>query len=611
MQALHSSFTYASSEVRRTTQPIIDTLAPIIPTFGCGEAEVKQSLSNCIHEMEADAISGYHMSKLSMGWSSAFSTVKHIVLYPLMDPSGTIGSNQKCRDSTEQELAILANVTNNINEQLGNWSIPFRFEISDLYMSTAELLKKESNNCFSRKPKKNETMVLAFAHCDNPLAGGLPAGGYQGACHVVLKTGHAKQTIAHELAHIFAPHTFDAIPLKSMHPDVTEAMCNTGVHEHELITSLSYWNHCRDAGFPDTFTHQKNSRGQWGPIELTLAKLATHQQRDTTHAQIHAEGVDQSYEWVRQNYGPRIAEQFVGSFVKSVFIHTMSAVAARSITDKRLLRLSKVLIHTVANLLHLGMMSQINTNPLLVFVHGLAGQGLMGRTARALIDVIGDTALLRSFVQLMQGNSDYMLQMVYATCGTAAGNLFSQLIYGFIEMCVPTEAEQRTTYVEMSRPTGMWGLFMDEAVQFMNDKTGKSAAEAEEKFMSRLPSPIRTIINIDKAVAGVIQNYVSLQVMTSWLWKKDQQQADTQVQASVNKLSSTLGEVKTKFGHTDLPRIPTNTRSFGLTQPVPQLDLDRDTDDDPLLFMEGAAVTGIGKTSPSKKPQVLATKKQQ
>jgi len=458
-------------------------------------------------------------------------------------------------------------------------------------------------------------MSLFFGHCNDLKQDDKPVGGYQSKCHVAINSRAPKSAYAHELAHIFSPHTFDAIPLGSLHPDVMEAMCDPVSHGNEFITSLSYWSKCHEAGFPDAKTHKINSKGEWGPIELTLAKLATHKQRDATHAEIHAEGVEKSYEWIRQNYGQRAAEQFVGSFVKSVFIHTMSAIAVRSITDKRLLRLSKLLIHAFGNLLHLGMMSQINSNPLLVLGHGLAGQGLMGRTARALIDVIGDTALLRSFVQLMQGNSDYMLQMVYATCGTAAGNLFSQLIYGFIEMCAPTEAEQRTTYVEMSRPTGMWGLFMDEAVQFMNDKTGKSAVEAEEKFMSRLPSPIKTIIHIDKAVAGVIQNYVSLQAMTSWLWKKDQQQADAQVLASVDKLYTTLDEVKTKFGPTDLPRVPSNTRPFGVTYPVPPLDLDRhtndDDDDDPLLFMDGAAVTGIGKASPYKKPQALATKKQQ
>jgi len=76
MQALHSSAVYVLNEVRRTTQPIIDTLAPIIPTFGCGEAEVKQSLSNCIHEMEADAVSVYHENKFYMGWSPSFVDIK-------------------------------------------------------------------------------------------------------------------------------------------------------------------------------------------------------------------------------------------------------------------------------------------------------------------------------------------------------------------------------------------------------------------------------------------------------------------------------------------------------------------------------------------------------
>ncbi len=612
MQSVHSSFTFISSEARRTTQPIIDTLAPIIPTFGCGEAEVKQSLGNCIHEMEADAVSFHHENKFFMGWSPSFVDIKKIVLYPLHDPAHYFGVNDKCHTPTDSEMEIWVNVTSNINLQLKSWSIPFRFAVSEHGRNNYEILESEAKNCISG-PSKEKKMSLFFGHCNDLKQDDKPVGGYQDKCHVAIHSAQPKSTYAHELAHIFSPHTFDAIPLGSMHTDVMEAMCDPVSHGNEFITSLSYWSKCHEAGFPDAHTHKINSKGEWGPIELTLAKLATHKQRDATHAEIHAEGVDKCYEWIRQNYGQRAAEQFVGSFVKSVFIHTMSAIAVRSITDKRLLRLSKLLIHAFGNLLHLGMMSQINLEPWQVIAQGMVGMGMMGRTARALVDVIGDAALLRSFVQLLKGNSDYMLQMVYAICGTAAGNLFSQLIFGFIEMCAPTDAKQRTMYIEMTKPTSVAGLIMNEVVQCGLDYKKKSCSEVEADIM-RLPhKPIRTIINIDKAVAEVIHSYVSLQAMTSWLWKKDHQQADAQVQASVDKLSATLGEVKTKFGPTDLPRVPTNTRPFGVTDTVPPLDLDRhtDDDDDPLLFLDGAAVTGIGRASPSKKPQVLATKKQQ
>lgn len=612
MDALYSGFTYASNELRRAAKPVIDTLAPVLPTFGCGEAAVKQSVSSCIHEMEAGAITDFHVHQNGMGWSSGFSSVKRIVLYPLMDLASFFDPTYNCRDSTELEMGMMANVTRNINEQLASWGIPFRFELSDLYMSEADVLRKEANNCVSRGPNKDK-MALAFAHCDSPMVDGELVGGYQERCLIVLKSGAPKATFAHELSHVFSPHTFEAIPLSSLHPDVTEAMCEAGAHGHELITSLSYWNHCRDAGFPDTETHLQNSRGQWGPIDLTMAKLATHKERDATHAQIHAEGVDQSYEWIRQNYGPRIAEQFVASFSKSVFVHTMSAIAVRSISDKRLLRLTRLLIHAFGNLLQLGMMSQISyQSPLPFLAYCMAGNGVFGRSARAIIDVMGDAALLRSFVQYMRGNSDAMLQLVYATCGTAAGDLFSQLIYGLIEICAPTDAEQRNTYVEMTRPTGTAGLITDELIHVLNELVPAPPAEnTEEKLMSRLPGIVRTIITIDKAVAGVIRDYVSLHVMTSWLWKADQQKADAQVQASVDKLSATLDGVKSKFGPTDLPRVPSNTRSFRPTEPVPPLDLDRAIGDDPLPSTDVAAVTGIGSAARAEEQQALYEKKKQ
>lgn len=610
MDALYAKFSYASNEIRRAAQPVINTLAPMLPTFGCGEADVKQSVSNCINKIEAGTLTGYHEYQYHMGWSRSFSAVKRIVLYPLQNPAAVFNPGDNCRESTELEMGMMANVTRNINKQLASWGIPFRFEISDLYMSKADVLKKEANDCLSSGPKK-EKMTLAFAHCDSLKWDNKPVGGYQTRCRLALQSGESKNTISHELAHLFSQHTFDAISLSSLHPDVLEAMCDPGAHGHDLITSLGYWDKCRDAGFPDTQTHFLNTQGQWGPIDLTMAKLATHKTRDETHAQIHAEGVDQSYEWIRQNYGPRIAEQFTASFAKSVFVHTMSAIAVRSISNERSLRLTRLLIHAFGNLLQLGMMRQLDATPVLMG-YMLAGQGFMGRSARAIIDVMGDAALFRSFVQYMRGNSDAMLQLVYATCGTAAGNLYSQLIYGLIEICAPTDATQRNTYVEMTRPTGIFGMFMDAMIPMSYAEGQARIDQIEADVTARLPAFVRSLITIDKAVAGVIRDYVSLQVMTSWLWRKDQQKAEAQVQASLDKLSGTLDEVKSKFGPTDLPRVPSNTRSFRPTEPLPPLDLERATsDDDPLLCNDAAAVTGVGNAALAEQQQGLQAKKRQ
>lgn len=621
MDAVYSGFSYTSSELRRAAQPAVDALAPILPTFGCGEAEVKQSAGNLIHELEAQSIESHNRQKFHMGWSSNFLTVKRIVLYPLQDPEGFFNQRDNCRDSTEVEMGMMANVTRNINAQLASWSIPFRFEISDLYMSKADVLKKEANNCLTSAPKK-EKMTVAFAHCDSLHYDGRPTGGYQTQCILALDSREPKSTVAHELAHIFSSHTFDAIPLNSLHPDLRGAMCASGSHNHELITSLSYWSKCRDAGHSDTVTHIRNSRGQWGPIDLTLAKLATHKRRDDVHTQIHAEGVDQCYEWIRQNYGERVAEQFVCSIVKSVFVHVMSAAVARSVSDKKLLRIARVAIHMVGSFLHMGMIGALSEQPWLVIGHMLGSMNLMGRAVRALTDVVGDAAILHAFYHLMRGNSDAMLQMVYATCGTAAGNAFSQLIIGFIEMCAPTDASQRNAYIELSRPSAVYGVCADEAFRLPQDIMGyltkKKSSDASETQQHPVetarweaPWAIKSIITIDRAVADVITNYVSLHALTTWLWKTDQQKAETQVQASVDRLSLTLEEVKSKFGPSNLPRVPSNTRSFRPTAPVPPLDLDREIEIDPMVMMDGAAVTGIGNASLLKKQQRINEKKQQ
>ncbi len=409
-------------------------------------------------------------------------------------------------------------------------------------------------------------------HCDKPDSNGKVTGGSLDGCLVTIKTGRPKSTYAHELAHLVSDHPFDAIPLASLHPDVLEAMCDPVTHGHELITSLSYWNHCKDMGFPNTEKHLQNSRGEWGPIDLTMAKLATDHTDHVTHARIHAEGVDKSYEWIKQNYGVRAAEQFAASFAKSVFIHSMSAIVARTVKDKLSLLVFRGLIHTIANLIHLGMMGQMGPTPWLAAGQACAGSGLMGRTVKALVGVIGQAAILSTFVRLMRSNSNAMLELVYATCGTAAGNLFSTMILRFIDLCAPTGQSQRETYLDLTKTTNFDGAIAETLISVNCKITGTDLTAKAEEIYSRLPTIIQRIVTIDAAIADVIEKYVSLQVMTSWLWKTDEQKADALVQASVDHLSNTLDEVSEEFSPSDPTPIPTHIRKFQASQTVSRVE---------------------------------------
>jgi hypothetical protein len=67
------------------------------------------------------------------------------------------------------------------------------------------------------------------------------------------------------------------------------------------------------------------------------------------------------------------------------------------------------------------------------------------------------------------------------------------------------------------------------------------------------------------------------------------------VQASVDHLSHTLNDVSEEFGPSEHCHIPANIRKFHAAQTVPTIEPLESTEDDPLLFMDGAAVTGIGR----------------
>lgn len=612
MQALYSGISNIYSVASRATQPIVSTLASMMPAIGHEEAAVKESLSTCLHKMETKTASTTTaLNRIYPLWDQSFKNITQIILYPATRPS-QLSQEQGCRIPNEQEWANWANVTSNINQQLENWSIPFRFRLStEAAKFDDQSLNSSYNECLVSNDPNDHLLATFVRHCNKPVSGGEEVGGSLNGCLITLKTDMPKSTYAHELAHIVSAHPFDAIPLASLHPDVLEAMCDSVTHGDELITSLSYWNRCKDIGFPETAGHLRNSRGQWGPIELTMAKLAVHRDDNATHAQIHAEGVDKSYEWIKQNYGVRAAEQFAASFAKSVFIHSMSAIVARTIDNELLLFSFRALIHAFANLIHLGMMGQLNPAPWLAAGQVCAGSGLMGRTVKALINVIGEATMLSTFVGLMRGNSNSMLELVSATCGTAAGNLFSNMILRFIDLCAPTEQSQRKAYLYITNNTTSHGICAELITKVAIKIKGVNQNVIAENIYSHLPTITQRIVTIDAAVAGVIENYVSLRVMTTWLWKTDEQKADAQVQASVDNLSKTLAEVSEEFGSSEKSHAPANIRKFQATQTFPKTEPFESTEDDPLLVMEGAAITGTGKGSPYKQSQILPTKKQQ
>jgi hypothetical protein len=611
MQALYSGISYAYSEASRATQPVISTLASMMPTIGHEEAAVKKSLRTCLHEMEAVSAGKTMRGGNNPLWWNGVTNIKQVILYPATRLS-QLSQEQGCRMPNAHEWANWANVTSNINQQLKNWSIPFRFNISTEAAKLDErALNSSDNQCFTVNIPDGRSLSTFVRHCDKPVIDGHLIGGSLNGCLITLQTDMPKAIYAHELAHFVSTHPHDAIPLASLHPDVLEAMCDPVTHGHELITSLNYWTHCKDMGFPDTAKHVLNSRGEWGPIDLTMAKLALNRDNSATHAQIHAEGVDKSYEWIKQNYGVRAAEQFAASFAKSVFIHSMSAIVARTVKDKLSLAVSRAVIHVFANLIHLGMMGQLFPSPWLVVGQVCAGSGLMGRTVKALVGVIGEATILNIFVRLMSSNSNAMLELVYATCGTAAGNLFSTMILRLIDLCAPTKKSQREAYLKLTKTTTFHSVSLEAAISLAAKINGVDQKVIAENIYSYLPTIIQRIVTIDSAVADVIENYVSLQVMTTWLWKTDQQKADAQVQASVDQLSDTLDEVIIEFGPSDPPNIPDYMNRFQAAQTAPTVEPFKSTDDDPIISSDVAAVTGMGRASPSKKPQEWATKKQQ
>ncbi len=168
MQALYSGISYAYSEASRATQPVISTPASMMPTIGHEEAAVKESLSSCLHEMEAVSAANSVQGLTNPLWNSGLTNIKQVILYPATRLS-QLSQEQGCRKPNAQEWANWANVTSNINQQLDNWSIPFRFSIStEAAKLNDQALDSSYNACFVITNQDKKSLYTFVRHCDKP-----------------------------------------------------------------------------------------------------------------------------------------------------------------------------------------------------------------------------------------------------------------------------------------------------------------------------------------------------------------------------------------------------------------------------------------------------------
>lgn len=82
-------------------------------------------------------------------WWESVTNITEIMLYPATRLS-QLSQEHGCHIPNAQDWANWANVTSNINQQLENWSIPFRFNISTEAAKLDErALNSSDNQCFT------------------------------------------------------------------------------------------------------------------------------------------------------------------------------------------------------------------------------------------------------------------------------------------------------------------------------------------------------------------------------------------------------------------------------------------------------------------------------
>lgn len=194
MQPIYSGISYVYSEASRVTQPIISTLASALPTIGHEEETVKKSLSTCLQQMEAVSAASGMQRRGHPLWYENLKNIKQIMLYPATRLS-QLNQEQGCRIPNAPEWANWYSVTSNINQQLENWSIPFRFKI---YTEAAKLddhvLNSSYNGCLVSSDSNDRLLATFVKHCDNPVVNERPVGRSLNGCLITIRTGMPKST---------------------------------------------------------------------------------------------------------------------------------------------------------------------------------------------------------------------------------------------------------------------------------------------------------------------------------------------------------------------------------------------------------------------------------
>jgi hypothetical protein len=345
-----------------------------------------------------------------------------------------------CRPPAKEEWSIWSAVAQRSSDQFREWGIPVHFTVDESGAGT-------------EAPEQS----ISVLHCDNLSAHGQFMDAGRGTIgQIVLKTGEPSVTYAHELAHITSNHPQDVVSTSEGHnlayfetghaidPDLMEALCERGAHP-QPASNLVYDTACHEQlyGFDDFYREKDDG---FGALELIQSRVRFSPADQ--HDAIIGQGTDYLFDWLKDNYGAKVAGYFAAAFCKEITDLLFSRAVTRLTGDPARQKLLVKALQMVSSLAQCILLGQ----PLTGLVLGTAGLALqsvlMHRSLHAISALFGGAPAFGMLVLgIYRGNRHALAGMASAFAGKQAAQLLAETMNLVLQRCWPDTLAQRQAYL--------------------------------------------------------------------------------------------------------------------------------------------------------------------
>ncbi|MDH4396815.1 MAG: hypothetical protein QE278_14140 [Limnobacter sp.] len=427
------------------------------------------------------------------------------------------GNTHGCETPNRTEASVIQKVVDTINAQFK----AFGMEQLRMEFST------ESNTA---------APDIRIAVCDTTYDG---SRGYLAnaspTAEVVLRRGDVSPwLVSHELTHLVGDHPDAFVDLKQINPLITQSMCEKGPSGYPA-SNLMYRAQCADLNIlerqgSDNFQVVDYTKPpQMGEFELARFKQAYGTQSAKAIESAREFSSNQFTDRIRNDYGAKMSAQFTASMVGQA----LSTLLGNAVENTEALNPSQkqVLHHAVRLLVFSAQGLMMSPNSMsMVFGAGLMAAGCLSHSMRSVGQLLGQIGLAQVFMDMLRQNSQSAYALVYALAGHHAGRIVGECVSSVFLGGLERTKKYLDTQYGGYKPNPNVSDFLVDAL------TEKVDSHAWPQPMHALALNTQRVLNVlqkvDRAMAKVLDQAVSLNGLYSLLFKTPAVEADVDLQVN-------------------------------------------------------------------------------